>query len=177
MKIYFILLCALLFSSCYNSNNKEIPQDIVSHYLKDIHKKENYKPILFGKLDSVFAVVDDTKLYEEYHRKRDAFEAMGILSKQFPDLYSEDELKANKEQEEYFHAKCDSLESVFTYEFTGWKIQHIYEYKNSKGENVVDNHIFFLDKEIHMVIKDEQIYTNLLYKTYIQDTLFYGIKR
>ncbi|MFV0468265.1 MAG: hypothetical protein ACK5MK_04965 [Dysgonomonas sp.] len=176
MKIYITFLCAFLFFSCYAQSNEEIVQDKVIEYLKGIQKKENYKPILYGKLDSAFTVVQDTKLYKEYNQRRGAFEAMEILSKQFSSVYSKDEVKSNKVQEVYFQAMCDSLELTFTPEFIGWKIQHIYEYKNYKGENVVDNHIFYLDKDRQNVIKEEQIYTNLPYKTYSQNTVFYGIK-
>ncbi|MDH6309599.1 hypothetical protein M2451_001965 [Dysgonomonas sp. PFB1-18] len=177
MKIYFTILCILCFLSCHNPNNKEIAQNKVEDYIININKKSNYKPILFGELDSAFTSVKHTKLYKEYNQRRGAFEAMEILSKQYTDIYSEDEVKSNKEQEMHFQAICDSLESAFTPKFIGWKIQHIYKYKNSKSEDVVDNHIFFLDKEKQNVIKDEQVYTNLPYNTYFQDTVFYGIKK
>lgn len=176
MKLYFITLCIIFFISCHNPSDKEIVQYKVSDYLKNIQKKENYKPILFGKLDSAFTSVKETKLYKEYNLRREAFELMEIFSRQYPDMYTEDEVKSNKKQEIYFQAICDSLELVFTPEFIGWKMQHIYKYKNHEGKYVVDNHIFCLDKHKLNVIKDDQVYTNLPCKTYLQDTVFYGIK-
>lgn len=176
MKLYITILCALFLSSCHNPSNKEILQNKVESYLTTIQKKENYKSILFGELDSAFTTVNDTEPYKEYNQRRGAFEAMDILSKHYPNIYLEDKVKTNKEQENYFQAICDSLELAFTTEFIGWKIQHIYKYKNHKEEHVVDNHIFYLDKDMQGVIKDEQVYTNLPYTTYCQDTILYGIK-
>lgn len=176
MKLYISTLCILFFISCHKPSNREIAQDKIKNYLMNTDKKSNYKPILFGKLDSAFTSVKDTEVYKEYNGRRGAFEAMGIFNEQF-DMYSEEEVKSNKEQEKHFQAICDSLELVFTPEFIGWKIQHIYKYKNDKSELVVDNHIFFLDEKRQSVMKDEQIYTNLPYKTYLQDTVFYGLKR
>jgi len=174
MKKYLTFLFVLLFCSCHTPSNKEIAQNKVHDYL--IKEKNGYESILFGELDSAFTSVKETKLYKEYNQRRGAFEAMEIFSQQFPNMYSVEEIKLNKEQELYFQAICDSLESIFAPEFIGWKIQHIYKYKNDKKGPVVDNNIFFLDENVQNVIKDEQIYTNLPFETYTQDTSFYGIK-
>lgn len=176
MKIYITILCILFFISCHNPTNKEIAQNKVEDYVVDISKKSSYNPILFGELDSAFTSVKDTKLYKEYNQRRGAFEAMEMLSKQYTDMYSEDEVKSNKEQEMYFQAICDSLESAFTRQLIGWKIQHIYKYKNDKNEDIVDSYVFFLDKNLKSVTKNEQIYKSLPFKTYNKDTAFYGIK-
>lgn len=176
MRLYITILSALFLLSCHNRSYKDFLENKIGDYLINIQKKNNYESILLGKLDSAFTVVNETKPYQEYKQRKHAFEAMEILSKQFPNIYSEDEAKANKEQENYFQAICDSLELAFVPEFIGWKIQHIYAYRNYKKEHVVDNHILYLDKDMQDVIKDEQIYTNLPYATYYQDTVFYGIK-
>jgi len=77
----------------------------------------------------------------------------------------------------YFNSICDSLESIFNPEFIGWRIQHLYKYKNIKNELVVDNHDFFLDESLQMITNDEQIYTNLPIKTYTQDSDYYGFRK
>lgn len=172
------LLCLLVFvSSCSISDREQKAEDKIVDYLKNMRKKDNYEPILFGKLDSAYTSVKDTEIYKEYNMQRGAFEAMEILRKQYPDLYSEEEIKINMEQEKYFKAICDSLELVFTPEFIGWKIQHIYRLKNKEGDLVVNNYIFYLDKNLTMITKEEQIYRNLPLKTYNQNVDFYGIVR
>lgn len=172
-----IILYLLAFlCSCSTPNNDQIAQDKVIDYLINTQVKDTYKSILFGKLDSAYTSVKETEFYKYYDSKRGAFMMMRVLSKQYPEMYSEDDIKSNEEQEIYFQGICDSLTSVFVPEFTGWKIQHIYQYKNKKDESVVDNFIFYLDKELQRVIKEEQIYRNLPLKTYNQDTVFYGIK-
>lgn len=176
MKSYLTILCVLFLFLCHNPNNKEISQKKVEDYLVINQKKNNYESILFGGLDSAFTSVKDSQLYKEYNQRREAFEAMEIFSRQFLNMYSEEESKSNKEQKIYYQAICDSLESIFSPQFIGWQIQHIYKYKNDKDEFVVDNYIFFLDKNLQSVIKSEQVYTNLPITTFNQDTTFYGIK-
>ncbi len=154
MKSYLTILCVLFLFSCHNSNNKEISQNRVEDYLLINQKKSNYESILFGELDSAYTSVKDTQLYKKYNQRREAFAAMEIFSKQFPNMYSEEESKSNKEQEIYYQVICDSLESIFSPQFIGWQIQHIYKYKNDKDEFVVDNYIFFLDKNLETVTKD-----------------------
>lgn len=172
-----IILCLLTFLySCSTPDKDQIAQDKVKDYLRNTQQMETYKSILFGKLDSAYTTVKETSLYKIYDSKRSTFMVMEILSKNHPDMYSEDEVKSNKEQEIYFQAICDSLESIFVPEFTGWKIQHIYQYKNKKDESIVDNFTFYLDNELQRIIKEEQIYRNLPLKTYNQDPIFYGIK-
>jgi hypothetical protein len=176
MKTYLTILCILFLFSCHKPSNKEISQKKVENYLIINQKKNNYESILFGELDSAYTSVKDTQLYKEYNQRRGAFEAMEIFSKQFPNMYSEEESKSNKEQERYYQAICDSLESIFSPQFIGWQIQHIYKYKNDKGEFVVDNYIFFLNENLQTITRSEQIYTNLPIETFNHDTTFYGIK-
>lgn len=176
MKIYIAIFYCLLFFSCHSSNDTEIAQDKVEDYLTRIQKTEDYEPILYGELDSSFTSVKETELYKEYDQRRRAFEALEILKRQHPDMFSDEESKSNIEKGKYYQVICDSLESVFAAEFNGWKIQHIYKLRNDKNELVVDNYIFFLDKDLQTVIKKEQVYRNLPFKTYSQNTNFYGIK-
>lgn len=176
MKSVLVLLLLVLIYSCSIPDKNQIAQNRIMKHLENIQKKDNYSPILFGKLDSAFTSVKDTKLYKEYNQRRGAFEAMGIFSKQFSGMYSEEEVKSNKEQEIHFEAICDSLESAFMPEFIGWKIQHIYKYKNEKSESVVDNFVFYLDNELRNIIKEEQVYKGLQLNSYNQDADFYGIK-
>lgn len=174
MKTYFIFLFSLLLCACQSPSNEEIAHNKVSDYL--IKGKKSYEQILFGELDSAFTSVKDTKLYKEYIQKQGAFEGHEILRQQYPDLYSDEESKSNKEQEIYYRAICDSLESIFSPQFTGWQMQHIYKYKNNKDEFVVDNYIIFFDENLQTITKREQVYTNLPITTFNQDPNFYGIK-
>lgn len=173
MKIYLIFLFILLLCSCHNPSNKEIAQKKINDYL--IKEKKGYKSILFGELDSVFTSVKNTP---EYERNNNLSKIYELYSHNFlNDIDDVNQLGIYSDSMKYFNSICDSLELIFNSEFIGWKIQHLYKYKNDKNELAVDNHDFFLDESLQTITKDEQVYTNLPFKTYIRNRDFYGLRK
>lgn len=173
MKTYLIFLFSLLLCSCHSPSNKEIAQNKVNDYL--IKEKNSYESILFGELDSAFTSVKNTS---EYERNNNLSKIYELYSHNFLNNIDDvNQLDIYSDSMKYFNTICDSLELIFNPEFIGWKIQHIYKYKNSKNELVVDNHDYFFDESLQTITNDEQVYTNLPFKTYAQDKDFYGLRK
>ena len=171
LKIFILMVCSLVFLSCNNPVTEDIAQNKVKKYLESKFKNDKYKPILFGELDSAFTTVKKTSEYQRYSNIVGMNEVLAYWAGEDIDksMYYADSAK-------FYKAICDSLKLMFKPDFTGWKIQHIYQTQNDKNEIVVNNFIFYFDENLRKIKECEQVYRNLPFATYTRDTEFYGIK-
>lgn len=176
--LFLAVISLLSFFACHTQAPEEKVHNKVTKYLTStIPDARIYKGMRFGKLDSAFTSVRHLEEYRILDQSRIALEALGGLSLQHPDLYSEEEIKLNEERLKYCKSICDSLESTFNPQFKGWKIQHIYHTLNEKGVLVVNSYIFYFNERLSRITEIEEVYRNLPYKSYMQDPEYYGIKQ
>lgn len=175
MKGHLIIFSCLILLSCQTTSPNQEIEDKVEKYIKSIHRdNSSYKPITFSEVDSAFTSVKNTSEYKRRSASAGGFEALAYIC-----LMEEDDstkFKLYMDTSRYYNSICDSLKSIFNPDFIGWKIQHIYQTKNQKNESVVNNFIFYFDKELQQIVNTEQVYKELPLKTYNQDTIFYRIK-
>lgn len=171
--IYFVIL-AIVLVSCNQSNEQKAESLVKETMKKNLVKPDTYEPIE-TKVDSAFAPYDDPKMYE-------ILEKVGLLSYDIDQLKmkirmaesSMDIWGSDKYSPNYKHAKEDYEEAIEKMEslqkkfekygtearaiveggrkFAGFKVTHSYRASNNAGNTIVDELVFFLNKDLSEVV-------------------------
>lgn len=168
----YIVILLLVVSSCKKISKEEAVQRMIHVYLQN-DSVVNYKSVQFSGLDSTFTSVKKTPEYQHFY----LIEGLSTLLMHTYKYEDPEKSKIYEDSMKIYKNKCDSLEALFVPEFIGWKMQHIYQSEDKEKGIVVNNFIFYFNKDMSQIVEKEQVYRNLLLKTFEQDQKLYGIKK
>lgn len=156
----------LAFSGCRQSPQKQAEYIVKKQLEVSLHDFSSYESVLFGSLDSTFSQVEDLEEYNTSFSKAKDLKEKGLEKGKDAERYGEFGLY--EEQARYareaaclldsamYHIKkCQELDSLFTPEFVGWQITHTFRAKNASGNKIINHRIFYFDKDLTKIIKDE----------------------
>ena len=145
MKKFLVLLMIIGCSDNKESTQQRAEAAVKKYIRQNAHDASSYKPLSFGKLDSIYAL--DSSNYDELDMRRKNIvarynDAQAKGASSTADSLKEELLKIN-----------DSMEANKS--LSGLKIYHVSQGKNELGEMVMNRGSFYLD-------------TNFTVKDYIQ---------
>ena len=134
MKKFIALV--FLFACSNEQTSQQKAEDAVKKYIKqNAHDASEYKPLHFGKLDSLYTTDSDT--YDELDAKRKSIVASYNYARSQDNKASSDSIRAELLK---INKQMDAGK-----QFSGLKIYHISQGKNEAGETVMNRGSFYLD--------------------------------
>ncbi|GAD04515.1 hypothetical protein HQ45_06790 [Porphyromonas crevioricanis] len=171
MKKLLITMIALVglvvaFSGCKKTPQKQAELLVKKRLEVSLHDFSSYESVQFGTLDSTFSQVKDLEEFQTSLSLAEKLKEKGFEKGEDAKLYSKFGLY--QEQARYateamllldsamFHIRrCEELDSLFTPEFIGWQITHSFRAKNASGNKIIAHRIFYFDKDLTRIVKDE----------------------
>jgi hypothetical protein len=138
-------LVILVFIGCTNRNEstQQRAEDAVKKYIREnAHDASSYKPLSFGKLDSLYTL--DSTNYEELDMRRRNIVAQYNDAQAKGASFVADSLKTELLE---INTRMEANKSL-----SGLKIYHVSQGENELGEMVTNRGSFYLDT--NFVVKD-----------------------
>ena len=160
--LYFFLL--FFFVGCSEAPKE---QQIVMEYLK--YNPDNirrYKPLEWGKLDTIYSDVGDNLFYMRYFEEYLEVKMHVIKLEQAIIDYGTDPFYVKHLQEgidygrrlsEEYQNKMDSIERNHIPHLTGYSIRHKYRAKKNTDNEVVYDEVFVLDSTLTKVVEVKKL--------------------
>lgn len=169
---FLILFFALSTFSCGIDQKDKDAQELIEGYLtKELKEEDNYNPVRFTKIDTLYTTVMDNKEYaalydkfnyyvseqKENERIRDSYEGVkGALGKSSRNLHL-NRAKAYLDSARMVKPELDAAAEAFRPEFKGWQMEHVYQTTAVLGDLVVNRVKFEFDKDLTKITDVEKL--------------------
>ena len=162
--IVIITVAATTLFSCTNPEKKA--QKLIKQQLKEtLNDPKSYEAVNFGKLDSAFTLIKENLDYIEANAGYEVY-SQSTLDKSNYEYFDSYKLKyvvdfdlwnAEIDTAKKYLAILEKMESEFIPEFKGWSMTHKLRAKNAMGAVILNEYIFYFDKDITKIINVENL--------------------